>query len=441
MTGFGHVFRFTLVQTLKNKGFLASAILMILVMSLMKPFSYLMTKSSEKTANAANSVSLNQIEADRMIIFNDTSFTIDLMDVTPDEKPEAGKLTVDGVKVFNKGEADFEVLTQGLGEKDILVYIQGDEKEYKVNAIVSDNTKLQVRSMDKAADLVKKIFSDDRKKQMKLDDSTIKSISSGVQHGGVLTEEEEKLEKDKTMGKTEYSGIMMAFDLLIMMVASLSASYIIASVNEEKSSKLAESLLVSVRPMALLMGKIIGMLTFITTTLILGVCGSMVANLIMTNVMKLDTSSVNQGGLNLAVFTGYGFVGFIILFVEVILALCSFGVLSGIMGSACSKTEDQQSATSIVMMLTMVGYLATAMVGTQDKYTLILALVPPVSYFNAPIAYIGGRISLPVLLGSFAIQIALLVGLVMLAAKTYRNLLLSDSSRPKLAAIFQAAKM
>ena len=54
MTGFGHVFRFTLVQTLKNKGFLASAILMILVMSLMKPFSYLMTKSSEKTANAAN---------------------------------------------------------------------------------------------------------------------------------------------------------------------------------------------------------------------------------------------------------------------------------------------------------------------------------------------------------------------------------------------------
>ena len=220
MTGFGHVFRFTLVQTLKNKGFLASAILMILVMSLMKPLNYLMTKSSEKTANAANAVSLNQIEADNMIIFNDTSFTIDLMDVTQDEKPEAGKLTADGITVFNKGEADFEVLTQGLGEMDILVYIQGDEKEYKVNAIVSDNTKLQVRSMDKAADLVKKIFSDDRKKQMKLDDSTIKSISSGVQHGGVLTEEEEKLEKDKTMGKTEYSGIMMAFDLLIMMVAS-----------------------------------------------------------------------------------------------------------------------------------------------------------------------------------------------------------------------------
>ena len=54
---------------------------------------------------------------------------------------------------------------------------------------------------------------------------------------------------------------------------------------------------------------------------------------------------------------------------------------------------------------------------------------------------IGGRINIGILLASYAIQVVLLVGLVMLSAKTYRNLLLSDSSKPKLAAIFKAAKM
>ncbi len=72
--------------------------------------------------------------------------------------------------------------------------------------------------------------------------------------------------------------------------------------------------------------------------------------------------------------------------------------------------------------------------------SLIGSLVPPFSFFMAPEAYVAGRISIGILLLSFAIQIAILIGLLVLGAKTYRNLLLSDSSKPKLAAIFAAAK-
>ena len=156
--------------------------------------------------------------------------------------------------------------------------------------------------------------------------------------------------------------------------------------------------------------------------------------------MKLDMSTLNKAGLNLAIFTSYGVKGLVVFLVEILVGLCSFGVLSGILGSACGKTEDQQNATTLITTITMIGYFATIFLGMKSEYALIGTLVPPVSYFMAPVAYIGGRVGLEMLLASFAIQIVILICLVILAAKTYRNLLLSDSSKPRLAAIFAAAK-
>ena len=443
LKGFGKVFRFTLKQTLKNKGFMITAVMMILMMACMKPMMYGFTKSGMNAAQESMGSKLAEIEADKMYIYNETDYSMDKSVFTPDlGKPQEKGLRIDNVKVYNKSESSEEQLLKELGAKDVLVVIRTETQKYTVNAIVSDSSEVTVKSMDTAADYVQIGFEDARKNQMKLDPATLKSLSSGVSTGSILTETEMRAEADKTMSLREFGAIIMGFALIIVLVSSLSSSYIIASVNEEKSSKLAESLLVSVRPMALLMGKIVGMLSFVIGTILLGVIGSAISDYIMKNVANADMSIVNANtGINLGIFTSYGVSGLLVLLVEVLIALASFGVLSGIMSAACSKTEDQQNATSVVMMLTMVGYLLSMVMGMQDKNVEILSLVPPVSYFMAPVSYIGGRINIGILLASYAIQVVLLVGLVMLSAKTYRNLLLSDSSKPKLAAIFKAAKM
>ena len=443
LKGFGKVFRFTLIQTLKNKGFILTAVMMILMMAFMKPMMYGFSKSGSNVAKKALSTSLSEIEAEKLYIYNETDYSMDMSHVTPDTgNPQEKGLKIENVKVYNKSESSEENLIKELGAKDILVVIRAEARKYMVNAIVSDSSEVAVKSMDSAAEYTREAFEGARKDQMKLDPETLQSLNSGISTGSVLTESEMHAEEEKSMSTREFGAIIMGFALIIMLVSSLSSSYIISSVNEEKSSKLAESLLVSVRPMALLMGKIIGMLSFVIGTILLGVIGSTIADYIMENVVHADMSIVNStAGINLGIFTSYGVDGLIVLLVEVLFALASFGVLSGIMGAACSKTEDQQNATSVVMMLTVVGYMLCIVMGMQDKNVEILSLVPPVSYFMAPVSYIGGRINIGMLLASFAIQAVLLVGLVMLSAKTYRNLLLSDSSKPKLAAIFKAAKM
>ena len=443
LQGFGKVFRFTFRQTIKNKAFLITAIVMILMMAMMKPLMYLMSNSSESTRKR-NEASIENVEADKLYILNETTFAFDkeAENIPSIGKVKEGHLDPKNISIYNKDEVKEDDLITGLTGKDILVVIRLDAMTYHVDGIITDNSEVSVRSLDRATEYVEKIFGETRKSQMSLDDQSLKSISAGVTRDEVMTAKEYVEEKDHTISKTEYSGLLMGFALIIMVVASLSSSYIISSVNEEKTSKLAETLLVSVRPMALLLGKVLGMLLFVAGTIVCGILLSfLVSDVLMENVLKLDMSGITQqGGLNLAIFTGYGVKGLVVFLAEILLALCSFGILSGIMGSACSKTEDQQNATTLVTVITLIGWMGCTYVGMKGDLSAIGALVPPFSYFMAPEAYVAGRIGIGVLLLSFAIQIAILIGLLIIGAKTYRNLLLSDSSKPKLASIFAAAK-
>lgn len=444
LQGFGKVFRFTFMQTIKNKSFLGVAIIMILMMGMMKPLMYLLNSSSEKTRQNVESVSLDQVQADHLYILNETTFEIDneMQQVPRMDEVKEGYLDTKNVVFYNVGDEKEENLIAKLTAKDILVVIKPELLTYTVNGIIADSSEVTVRSLDRATDYVKKVFSDIRKSQMALDDNTLKAISAGVSKEGVITAKEFQDEKEHTVSQAEYSGLLAGFALIIMVVSALSSSYIITSVNEEKTSKLAETLLVSVRPMALLLGKVLGMLLFVAGTIVCGVLLSyFVSEVVMSKMMNLDMSSLAQtGSINLAIFTGYGVKGLVVFLVEIVISLCTFGVFSAIMGSACSKTEDQQNATTVVTMITIIGWMGCTYVGMKGDMSLIGSLVPPFSFFMAPEAYVAGRINIGILLLSFAIQIAILIGLLILAAKTYRNLLLSDSSKPKMSAIFAAAK-
>lgn len=441
LNGFGKVYRFTFKQTLKNRGFLVAAILMILMMGMMKPLMYLLTRSAANSSTAA-AVALNDIEAEKLYILNESGFTVDKEKAIA---PDAGGAKQNSVKrenviIYNNGEMKEEDLIAGLTAKDILVIITPGAADYKMNGIISDNSEVSIRSLDLATEYVGEIFRNERSAQLTLDESDIQALGAGISTESTMTGKEYTDEKSYTMTNSEFNGLLMGFSIIILIVSSLSSSYIISSVNEEKQSKLAETLLVSVRPMALLLGKVLGMLTFVMGTIVCGVLMSYASEFVMTNVMKLDLSKLGQTGINLAIFTGYGVKGLIVFTCEILIALLAFGLLSGILGSACSKTEDQQNAVTVVTLISMIGYFGTVYFGLKGDFAMIGSLVPPVSFFMAPSAYIAGRIGLGIFLGSCAIQIVIVLGLLMLGAKTYRNLLLSDTSKPKLQTIFAAAK-
>lgn len=223
--------------------------------------------------------------------------------------------------------------------------------------------------------------------------------------------------------------------VFIMMLSGLSMSYIFQLCMEEKVSKLVESLLVSIQPMALLAGKILAATTFICVGLGLCGCGLTISYQLTKHMMNpavllallARVTSVDFSALHFTPET-------IILFVICLLLAYSISAsFSGIVGSCCSRAEDTQQAALAVTVFLMLGYFAGAFAPMfeNDAANIFCSLFPLTSIFSAFPNYICGKIGLPVFITGLLFQLASALLLAALAGTVYKIMLLYRGSYPK----------
>ncbi len=448
--GIDKVFKFTLIQTFKNKAYVLSFVLFVLVMTFMGPLQYIMSKNGEDTAKALEA-DFENIGIKNVYVFNDTPVEFNLSEINKEDNEDITSeisRTDDGIRIGNVKFVDstdktFSSRNEWLREEDAIIYIHTVDEGIEVSGIRKDSSDIDTGELDDVTAVIKDNYEKARLRNINISNEDIIKISSGVHTDGVVKEADYVAEQSKTISGQKYYTYILGFSVIVMMIVSVSNSFIIASVTEEKQSKLVESLLVSVRPMALLMGKIFGMMAYVLSILVCGFIGSKISDIVLKSVMKVSEENYSGSGFDLSIFKQFGPSGFVIMLVALMLGYLTFGIVGGIFGSACNTTEDIQSATGSVMVFVMTGYMGAMFMGMMDKniLNLIMAFVPPFSYFSAPIMYVTGRIELWSLLLSFVLQTVIVVLLTRLCAKTYRNLILSDSSTPKIKAIFKSAKV
>ena len=97
---------------------------------------------------------------------------------------------------------------------------------------------------------------------------------------------------------------------------------------------------------------------------------------------------------------------------------------------------------ALMMLLTMAGYLASCVVGAvpSGPVAVFFTLCPVVSIFCAPVQFAGGNVSIWLVLASWAIQAAVIWGLLTLASRVYAGLIVHRGSRVKWREVFSMAK-
>jgi len=241
--------------------------------------------------------------------------------------------------------------------------------------------------------------------------------------------------------------VQYGYAIVVMMLCLLSASYVIRAVIEEKGSKLIELLLLSVKPLALLTGKILAAMVYTFGTLLAMVC-AWAGSLVIT-AMIFGSGSVSGileviSGVLPALQTdpvhllGLGAV----LLISLLLGYLTMSMLGGLSGACCSSIDDMGSASGTVTMVTMAGYLAACVVSAipGSGVAHFSALCPVLSMFCAPVQYAQGNISFWVLLLSWVIQAALAAGLAWLAARVYADLIIYRGNRVKLKQLLAMAR-
>ena len=241
--------------------------------------------------------------------------------------------------------------------------------------------------------------------------------------------------------------VQYGYSILAMILCLMSASYVIRAVVEEKDSRLVELLLVSVKPMALLAGKILAVMAFTFGWLLAMLAGFGVSCGLTAGLMGPGALQKQLSGLLAAVprvqedlWQAAGVL--LVLLVSLGLGYLTMSLIGGVAGACCSGMEEAGEATGPVMLLTMAGYLASCVVGAvpSGPVAVFSTLCPVVSIFCAPVQFAGGNVSIWLVLASWVIQAAVIWGLLTLASRVYAGLIVHRGSRVKLRELMSMAK-
>ena len=357
LSGTGQVYRFTLSQLLKSRANRVTLIIMVLLAAVSMPLTALLGGETPETSDTAGLASVR--------VDNRTDLVLDF--------------SGDAYWADTNFSAD-------AGEPDAVVTITGDETGYQV--AVNGSETAHAGELSQLAETARQAIRDACLRAAGLSSRQLEALTAS-------TGEEDSHE--------EGFWVQYGYSILAMILCLMSASYVIRAVVEEKDSRLVELLLVSVKPMALLAGKILAVMAFTFGWLL-----AMLAVLLVS--------------------LGLGYL--------------TMSLIGGVAGACCSGMEEAGEATGPVMLLTMAGYLASCVVGAvpSGPVAVFSTLCPVVSIFCAPVQFAGGNVSIWLVLASWVIQAAVIWGLLTLASRVYAGLIVHRGSRVKLRELMSMAK-
>lgn len=227
--------------------------------------------------------------------------------------------------------------------------------------------------------------------------------------------------------------LQYGYSIAVMILCLMSASYVIRAVIEEKSSRLVELLLVSMEPMALLLGKVLAAMVYVLGLLAVLAAGWGISLAVTAAIFGGEAvTSITSGIAGLIpLIQEQGVWAVAVVLISLTLGYLTMSLLGGLSGASCSQMEEMNAASGAVMTLTMAGYLASCVVSALPGkgVALLSTLCPVLSLFCAPVQYLKGAVSLPWLLVSWLIQLVLVVALAWLSGRVYARLIIYNGKR------------
>lgn len=214
--------------------------------------------------------------------------------------------------------------------------------------------------------------------------------------------------------------------ILLFMSIMISGQLIAQGVVEEKTSRVVELLLATVRPWQLMAGKVLG----------IGLVGlAQVALVVAAGVgTALGLGLVDTSTIDLGTAAAWALVWFVVGFV-------SYALLMAGLGALVSRQEDVGAVTTPVTFLMVVPYIVGVSVAPwapDNPLVVWLSYVPLCSPLLMPVRIALGSAETWEALLALGLSVALIPVLVWLAAKIYSNAVLRTGARVRLADALRA---
>lgn len=203
--------------------------------------------------------------------------------------------------------------------------------------------------------------------------------------------------------------------MVIIFVVMLFAGNIGGRVTEEKSSRVVEIVLSSVRPLDFLAGKLVGntLFGFLCSFVIVAAAGTALYFSGLLDGMDFDWSILP------------------LLLVALLLGLMFFGSLYAAAGAMVLRTEDLQSTQTPILFLVMATMYIPLFGWTNIDATWmqVMAWIPPFSMGVAPLQMAAGNMSLSMVLLSYLIFAVTTFVVLWFVSRIYRRAILNNGKK------------
>jgi ABC-2 type transport system permease protein len=249
-----------------------------------------------------------------------------------------------------------------------------------------------------------------------------------------------KIENGKVTGESGESAFILAYFswLLLYIAILLYGIQVMGSVVEEKTSRVVEVLVSSLRPFELLSGKIIGVgaVGLFQLGIWLGF-----GKLALDKRAEIVGMISHEGGQAMAGFAlpPVPIATIVVLLTYFVLGYFLYAAMFAAVASMASSEQDaRQAQTPVTMLLVIPAMLVMGVINNPDGgLARAISLIPFSSPIAMPVRWVAAPIPLIELIESLAILVATVIAVMWLAGRIYRVGILMHGKRPKLKDVVQ----
>lgn len=432
-SGFTQVFRFTFIQAWKSGALRVTTILFVILMLLCFPVMSYFQGNGEEENN------------------------IQKVYITGNMGISAEEIT-EGLKSFCKGKIPEFVetdktkneLVEQIGEEhanEVIMAAEMNEETYSFDFRFYSDPESDISDSETymLAENVTDWFDEYRLHMLDADEEIRDMINKPVSYDITDISDYSKDDEPDIIRENDY---MVVYVILMFayMVIVMSSSMVASKVIEEKANRVVEYLMTTVRPMALITGKIAAMLlsTVIELGLILG--AGFLSSKLAEKMFEANTADILEKYISVDIVKNISAPNLIACIFFFAIGIYIYGLIAGLFGASVSKMEDLQQGTKAYSMIALIAFLlsltATEMMWTVgiNGFVKAMLIIPFTSVFLLPGAIIIGKVSIVYIIIAIVLQLITVIVIQKIVSLIYETIIVMNGNPIKLAEMVKIAK-
>lgn len=422
-TGWKDVFRFTFEQNVKTKSF-KTAIVGISLLIFIIFFAINMGVGYYKDSKKPKKQMENEVTS--LYIYNDTRMEDEMLLSFVQDYEFASELNI---SIVEKKEDIEQNIADAEEQKEKVMSVaitETVEEELTYELLFDQSEECSKSNVERIAEDFAEYFEECKLMSAGIDESKMLVVMSEVYANTMDIEE-----ADKSLGEILLGIFMpMITTLIIYMLVLMHGQSISKIIVVEKNSKLMETLLISVKPYAIILGKILAMYVVaiiqMAAWVVSGVAGYIVGDKLAGSMFEKYENPVSML-INLVrdnAQQAFSAQAVIICILSVLVGFLTYCVLAGLITSNITKAEDLANGTSVYQIIVVIGFLLAYMLPLLKQGSPIidvLRYVPITSVFMLPADILMGSISAVGAILSICILLVTTSVMIILTGKIYKK--------------------